>query len=548
MATKRVSRIWLLCLVLLCPLGSLCFADVVAQLKEGETLTEAGQYRQAEQMYQQVAADYPGTDYAFAAQKGLAIVYVRWNKPAEAEAAFEQLRANYSSHADFSGAVCVIGDNYRWKGMDEKARQMYQIAVEGIFGAEAIWPKMGLAITSIRVKDYHAAEPLIEQVLTDFPGDGRLATACCLIGDAYRSARRHRQAIELYQYVIDKHGDSEYAMWSQMGIAISNIDLGKKDAAQSAIETLCKNYASHPSFYKAVRDIGDNYRYRDIHDKARDMYQIALSGLSGAEAFWPKAGIAIASVHLKDYQTAEALTEQIRTEFANHAQLPESICLIGGAYRSVQDYDKALGLYQLILQAWPRSEQALWTRAGMTRIAIALGDEAAVQEAMDDMIADFADYPALPAALWAIAEEYYDLAFRYESEGLGAKTKEYFTKVINTGEGILKQWPDSSAGPEICYISAVCYERLDEYAKAVGYYEKVVDNWPDYEHAWKAQFLVAKMSKWLMLTGAISDSEADAAINTAYQRVLERYPDSPAAKVLRHHFEGDVKPEEGVQK
>ncbi len=72
MATKRVSRICLSCAVLLCPLGSLCFADVVAQLQQAETLTEAGQYRQAEQIYQQVAADYPGTDYAFAAQKGLA--------------------------------------------------------------------------------------------------------------------------------------------------------------------------------------------------------------------------------------------------------------------------------------------------------------------------------------------------------------------------------------------------------------------------------------------------------------------------------------------
>jgi tetratricopeptide (TPR) repeat protein len=428
-------------------------ADPSGQLEQAEQLLKKGQYEQAEAIYQEVAADYPGTDYAFQAQKGLAIVYVRWDKPAEAEAAFEQLRANYPSHPDFCGAVCVIGDNYRWKGMDQKARQMYQIAVEGIPGSEAIWAKMGLAITSIRLKDYQAAQPLTEQILADFAGDDRLATACCLIADAYRSTRHHRQAIDLYQYVIDNHGDSEYAMWSQMGIAVSNIDLGKKDAAESAIENLRTNYAEHPSFYKAVRDIGDNYRWRDIHDKAREMYQLTLAGLSGAEAFWPKAGIAIASVYLKDYQTAETLTEQIRTEFVDHPQLPEAICLIGGAYRSVSDYDKALGLYQLILEVWPRSEQALWARAGMARIAIGLGDEATVQQAMDDMIGDFKDHPALPAALWAIPEEYYDLAFRYENQGLDAKADEYFRKVISTGQAILNQWPDSAPGGEICHIS-----------------------------------------------------------------------------------------------
>jgi len=511
-------------------------ADASAQLKQAETLTEGGQYQQAEQIYRQIVADNPRTDYAFQAQKGLAIVYVRWDKPAETEAAFGQLRANYSDHRDFSGAVCVIGDNYRWKGMDEKARQMYQIAVEGISGSEAIWPKTGVAITSIRLRDYQTADPLTQQILTDFAGDERLATACCLIADAYRSTRHHRQAIDLYQYVIDNHGDSEYAMWSQMGIAISNIDLGKKDVAESAIEKLRANYGTHPSFYKAIRDIGDNYRWRDIHDKAREMYDLALPGLSGSEAFWPKAGIAIASVHLKDYKTAEALTEQILTEFAVHPQLPQAICLIGGAYRSVQDYDKALGLYQLILEAWPRNEQALWTRAGMARIAIALGDEAGGVEVMDDMIVDFKDNPVLPAAVWAVAEEYYNLALRYEKQDLDAKAEEYFAKVISTGETTLKQWPDSAAGREIFHICAVCYGRLHEYAKAIEYYQKVVDEWPDYEYAWQAQFMVGRTYEYLKRSGAIPKTDAESLIRAAYQRVLWYYPDSPAARASANWF------------
>jgi len=535
------------CTVLILQLTCLS-AGGPAQLEQAESLFKNGQHEQAEQIYRQVAADYPGTDYAFAAQKGLAIVYVRWDKLAQAEAAFNQLRANYSNHPDFSGAVCVIGDNYRWKGIDEKARQMYQIAVEGISGSEAIWPKMGLAIVSIRLKEYQTSDPLTKEIMTSFAGDERLATACCLIADAYRSTRHHRQAIDLYQYVIDNHGESEYAMWSQMGIVISNIDLGNKDAAESAFKKLRENYAGHPSFYKAVRDIGDNYRWRDIYNKAREMYQIALAGLSGSEAFWAKAGLAIASVHLKDYQTAEALTKQMRTEFASHTQLPEAICLIAGAYRSARDYDKALDLYQLILKDWPGSEQALWTKAGMARMAIAVGDEAAGAEAVNNMTADFKNHPALPAAVWATAEEYYDLAFRCEKQGLDAKAKEYFTKVISTGQAILNQWPDSPAGPEICHISAICCERLSEYENAIQYYQRAVDNWSDYEYAWHIQFMIARTYECLRQSGTIPEADLDPVIKDAYQQLLERYPDCPVAKAARTRLDYYNQINQGVQK
>jgi tetratricopeptide (TPR) repeat protein len=184
----------------------------------------------------------------------------------------------------------------------------------------------------------------------------------------------------------------------------------------------------------------------------------------------------------------------------------------------------------------------------MVKLAIALEDEAAAEAAVDDLIADFGDYPELPPALWVVTEDYYDLAFRCENQGLDAKADEYFRKVISAGQAILKQWPDSVAGPEICHISGICYERVDEYPKAINYYQKVVDEWPDYEHAWEAQFRIAKMSKWLILNGAKSDSEAHAVVKSAFKQLVESYPDCPAAEGARNWLEGNVKSTEGAQK
>jgi hypothetical protein len=50
-----------------------CFADAAAQLKQAETYKQNEQYEQAEAIYRDIVADYPGTDEAFKAQKSSAI-------------------------------------------------------------------------------------------------------------------------------------------------------------------------------------------------------------------------------------------------------------------------------------------------------------------------------------------------------------------------------------------------------------------------------------------------------------------------------------------
>ena len=52
------------------------FAGTSELLLQADTYREQGQYEQAEAIYLQIITGYPGTDYAFKAQKNLAILYV----------------------------------------------------------------------------------------------------------------------------------------------------------------------------------------------------------------------------------------------------------------------------------------------------------------------------------------------------------------------------------------------------------------------------------------------------------------------------------------
>ncbi len=68
--------------------AGVCFADVSAQLKQAETHRNDGNYAEAKAIYQSILTNYPGTDFAFSAQENLAILYIFWDKPAQAASIF----------------------------------------------------------------------------------------------------------------------------------------------------------------------------------------------------------------------------------------------------------------------------------------------------------------------------------------------------------------------------------------------------------------------------------------------------------------------------
>jgi len=79
-------------------------ADAASELEQAEAYVKEGNYQQAEQLYQHIVTSYPGTEYAFQAQKGLTILYIVTDQQPQAEAAFQQL-ANSAVNEDIAAAI-----------------------------------------------------------------------------------------------------------------------------------------------------------------------------------------------------------------------------------------------------------------------------------------------------------------------------------------------------------------------------------------------------------------------------------------------------------
>lgn len=443
-----------------------------------------------------------GSDEALEAQKQIVIINIAINDQNEADIAFEQLSEKYSEHEDFYDSVRVIGDNYLWRSKDEKARDMYEIAVADAKSDNAILANMGLAIASIKLSDLETGDSLTKQILSDFTDDDRLSMASRKIADTYRYSNHNKRAIELYQYVLDNYADSEYAMWSQMGIAISNIYLGNYDAVESATQKLSENYSEHTSIYKAVQAIADHYRWRGVqHERARELYTVACEGMSGPDSIWAKMGFVITSIYLSDFETSDLWTDKIINEFTGNENLPKALWRIADVYHYAGKYDEASALGKYLLDNFPGHKQLLFVKALMAKIDIAQGNDTSAEKAIDNLYVEFKDRPDLAEAIFNIGDKYWDMAINESekdnsssdpnnevpcnsSEILSEKSEDYYAKALAVWKKEYEQLPLSRYTKDAWYFSGVVYSsHLRDTAKGLTYYQKVADEWPDYKYA-----------------------------------------------------------------
>ena len=81
--------------------------------------------------YRQIVASKPGTDEALNAQEKLVGLYVKEKMPAEAEAAYAVMLADFVGHPGLAKAVDHVADKYREIWNYRKALELCRYVVSG---------------------------------------------------------------------------------------------------------------------------------------------------------------------------------------------------------------------------------------------------------------------------------------------------------------------------------------------------------------------------------------------------------------------------------
>jgi tetratricopeptide (TPR) repeat protein len=496
-----------------------------------------------------VAADYPGTDYAFVGQKGLVILYIKTNEDEKAQAAFDKLTADFAGHKGIAEAIWNIGINYNQAKKSDKAYEIHKYNVDNFpDDMYAMRSQTEIIFSYIRSANDAAADAAVKDLLNLFSKQPTLPAEIYQVARKYEEFKEYDKGSDLYQYDVENFPDDVHAMMSQTGIAKYYIREGNDAAADAAFYKLLTVFSKQPTLPEQIHYVARRYEDSKKYDKALELYQYNVDHFpNNVYTMWSQVRIVRSHIRDGNYAAADAAFNRLLTLFSDQPTLHREVYKIANKFSEAGNNQKGHQVYQYVIDRWS-SDVDINSRKCVVMSYISLGRDGDAQTAIKNLMEQFKDHPDLSLVLWQTSEAYYNAAFKCENEGLDAKAKEYFAKVISLGETVRQQLSPSTTAAEAWFFSAECYYRLAQYEKAIEYYEKVVQNWPDYEYAWLAQHRVVKMYKWLLRAGVMSHSEAEAAMKIAYEQLLARYPDCPAAKSARNWLDQYHRENRGEQK
>jgi len=528
-----------------------CFADAAAQLEQAETFKKDGNYEQAEAIYKTVVTDYAGSDYALEAQKNLAILYINWGKGPQAQAATDKLIADFAAHPDLPEVLSRVADEYQMRQRHEQAVKLYQYVVDR--WPDFIGSRGHVIMADIGLGSDANTQAAIDNLIADFNDHPGLREVLYLVGDKYHGRQKRKQAIELYQYIVDRWPESDSALPAQIDVVISNLELGKYSEAQAATDKLIADFAGHPDLPEALYHLANEFQGRQRQEKAIELYQYIVDTWPESDRALPALmGVMISNLELGNDAEAEAATNKLVTDFAGHPDLPEALNEVANEYQGWQRHEQAIKLYQYIVDTWPESDRAVSAQMDVAISNIALGDDPNAQAAIDSLIADFNDHPGLPEALYHLANQYqerrrYEKArqlYQYivdnlpESEYVILSRGGVIMADIGLGndanaqaaiDSLIADFNDQQGLPEALNKVADQYHDRQRYEQAGQLFQYIADNCPEPEHV-----ILSRGSLIMLDIGLGNDTSAQAALDS----LIADFNDHPALPAAISNIEG----------
>jgi tetratricopeptide (TPR) repeat protein len=449
----------------------------------------------ADHLYEYVTNMWPADEIW--PQMLVAMRHIARGEDNAAQASVDELLNNFSQNQYLPVALHEIAKLYGHFKKYGKANELLQHVIDN-------WPQHEYTMWSLRdvarlnielgcgdTNDgpyCHAAQAAVDKVLGDFPNQKFIPLVTYEIAEHYRIFKSYQKATQLYQYILNTWPDNWRVVLAQSGLARLYIDTGNETAAQSAVNKLCSDFSNVPEVARGIYLVAYYYDQSGRYEKAKPLYEFVLNNKSADwYAMWSQSRLAIIHIAFGNYDAAEASTDSLIANFQVDERIDEAVYDVADQYNRFGRYASAKQLYQYILDTWPDCEGATWVKIGLAQSNISLGEKNTAESIIDGLVAKLnADFP-----------------------------------------------PDTDL-PHMAvdgyYYAGGCYWKLGKYAHSIQCYQRIIDEFPDYEYAWNAQFMVGDNYEALKESGAISKSEADTKIKAAYEELLEKYPSCPAAK------------------
>ena len=539
-----------------------------ARLKMAECDYHLGRYKEAISNYQKVLSDYPQNPYQDYAQYSIVWCYYRLKDYDKALAAFEKTKKDFPKSRYLASLEELLPDIEKKAGI-KAAEDLYKA---GIKAAEDLYKE---AQDNYEKGNLVLASQKFEKLINEYPESPHAQEArqkLLMIKEAiyprakrlYREASRLREggdyegAIERFRGVISRYPSSEHAKLASRSLALIVKEMIEAEAAGLWTEA---EKAVTEERYEAARDlygeIIDRYPTSSFSRKARSRVKEILLAFEDKEA---KKVYQQALAYLKEEKLHRAIREFEKiiltfphSEYAEPAKKgiarakealfelqAERQYELANEYYRLKDYDKALDEFHKVVAGYPKTTYARKAKAAIDEIARIFFDREAEEVynlarryysegSLDKSFKEFQrlidNYPeseyrqAAAEAMVKISKQMVNEAAKeLYDRGRGYQKNEDYTQAIGEYEALLKRYPFSYWAPYAQYAKAESfYIDQADYRRAQAEWTKVVDNFPTHELAPHALYHIGECFEKL--------KEWDRARAT-YKRLVEEYPQS----------------------
>lgn len=352
---------------------------------------EWGQYEQALAVYQDVVTGWGGAEHSVGSQSWIARIYIQLGDEPNTAVSIEKLLRDFSEHDGLGTAVHDVGYTYHHTARRyDKARELYEWVVENRpDDSQAIRAQMGMAKIYIVCGDDPNAEAAIDKLIADYSQDEEgIAKALDHIGDKYRKVGEYEKAKQIYELVVTRWANTEYAENSRMGLAKAIIEASISDrddeAVESEIESLVADFNDNELLAKALFQLGEKYHRWAFVAEQNGYEERAKENFASAAAVWDRI------IHMPPSK-----------------QKAQAYYFSAGCFRKVGDYERAIEYYEKVVVDWPDCDQASTSQLRIANCyrkleeagGIATGDAVSLmRDACEKVLTNYPDSPAVKAA------------------------------------------------------------------------------------------------------------------------------------------------------
>ena len=269
-------------------------------------------YADSLRIYRRVLANWPDSDSALVARRGIVFSLIGLADAEGADAEVAGMLADYEGDEAVAAVALQLADEFRKKKLYESALGLYEYVADNYAESkEAVTAQRKVVTTHINLKDEPAAQQALDELTLRFADDPKLSRELYEVGEYYRKRKNYPSARALYDYVATEFPQTNDALWSAQRQIVIDIDETEDPNNPTsevppeimlAIEDLIVDCNGLPQLTRAVFYFGEDYylrgmkslfmdvkEYRDYFKGAISIFELVINDLAFEKTYTPFA-------------------------------------------------------------------------------------------------------------------------------------------------------------------------------------------------------------------------------------------------------------------